>query len=49
MDKNSQHVKNEILNCQLKNKLFKKRIIVSPSKSLPYGFTKDMKDAVHAE
>ena len=49
MDKNSQHVKNEILNCQLKNKLFKKHCIVSPSKSLPYGFTKDMQDALNAE
>ena len=49
MDKNSQHVKKEIINCQLRNKLFKKHCIVSPKKSLPYGFTKDMQDAVNAE
>ena len=49
MDKNSQHVKNEILNCQLRNKLFKKRIFLSPSRSLPYGYKNYMKDALHQE
>ena len=31
------------------HKLFTKRCIVSPSKSLPYGYKKNMKDAVHQE
>ena len=49
INKHSQQVKNEILNCQLRNKLFKKRIFLSPSKSLPYGYKKYMKDALHQE